>query len=352
MTPEFMGSADGDMGEPFSSLYDPTADPNRDSNGGNRQDRAALPPTHVRRTLPPSGRRPADVPPGEFDWSDAPNNPARAGPVFLPSDRALLDPAYGVSEAYEMLFLNVKPAHGWAHRYLGGDIATVDGHFAFRDPFAFLLHSNVDRLYASWQLRRVSDSRDVEWRLDPAQVYGDKRTDLDMARPMNPWSGGSLGISPWNVPGAPAVHTTDPEVVRPTMYDRYVYDDELCASWVVLLQGRKLPGGNIVSATIELDVAPPGSTDVRLVLGSNCGWWKGVRIPLAGQDSVMIEVDADTRQAETSVPTAGLEGGVLILHRREWVFWPFRTDKRIAFRIADLGILPDRSRVTFVWERE
>ena len=56
-----------------------------------------------------------------------------------------------------------RPGHG----YIGGDIGAQ--HQAFEDPFVFLLHSNVDRLFAMWQTRAGQD-----WRLDPDQVYGDQ----------------------------------------------------------------------------------------------------------------------------------------------------------------------------------
>jgi tyrosinase-like protein len=55
-------------------------------------------------------------------------------------------------------------AHGLAHSYIGGNLA--DAHISFRDPFVFLLHSNIDRIWAMWQKKNPTV------RLDPAQVYG------------------------------------------------------------------------------------------------------------------------------------------------------------------------------------
>ncbi|MBV9177351.1 MAG: tyrosinase family protein, partial [Nitrososphaeraceae archaeon] len=40
-------------------------------------------------------------------------------------------------------------SHGLAHSYIGGNL--TDPHLSFRDPCVFLLHSNVDRLWAMWQ---------------------------------------------------------------------------------------------------------------------------------------------------------------------------------------------------------
>ncbi len=39
--------------------------------------------------------------------------------------------------------------HNQIHNYIGGTIGYP--HTSFRDPFVFLLHSNVDRIFAAWQ---------------------------------------------------------------------------------------------------------------------------------------------------------------------------------------------------------
>src|SRR5262245_16339609 len=59
----------------------------------------------------------------------------------------------------------LENAHNTSHGFIGGSIGQP--HFSFHDPFVFLLHSNVDRLFAMWQLAAGRD-----WRLDPNQVYG------------------------------------------------------------------------------------------------------------------------------------------------------------------------------------
>jgi hypothetical protein len=62
--------------------------------------------------------------------------------------------------------------HNLAHVYFGN----VSPHIAFRDPFVFLLHSNVDRVYAMWQ----TDPAHPE-RLDPNTVYGSESSlDVDV----------------------------------------------------------------------------------------------------------------------------------------------------------------------------
>jgi hypothetical protein len=359
-----MGSPAGEIGPPFTALYDPAAQPDRDMRVDELEAyrlmrapqalpadfRASLPVRSVRRKLPPPGRGPREVTNDELDWSDTASPPA--GVPFLPDDRALLDPSFGGDDAtsWDRMRERVKLAHGWAHRYIGADIARSEGHFSFRDPFVFLLHSNVDRLYSSWQLRQQGNHYDEAWRLRPDSVYGEMATDHDMVRPMNPWSGGTLSVAPWrDQPGAdtPEVQTTDPAVVRPTLYDHYVWDDELCASWAALRLGRRLSQNDIIQATIEPDAVPAGSVAVRLVLGQDVTWWKAVRVPLPG-DSVLLEAEEDVREAEATVPTDGLRGGTLVFHKAvRW--WLFGTAKRVQYRVGDLEYLPDRSRLTLAW---
>ncbi|PYS80019.1 MAG: hypothetical protein DMF66_00695 [Acidobacteria bacterium] len=107
---------------------------------------------------------------------------------------------------------NVKPnffrtawedIHNRAHPYF----ADISPHDAFRDPFVFLVHSNVDRLYARWQ----TDPSHPE-RLDPNTVYGsESNLDVDVIavgvhslqnlnHNVEPWSTGHgefSDIRPW-----------------------------------------------------------------------------------------------------------------------------------------------------------
>lgn len=231
------------------------------------------------------------------------------------------------------------------------------GHLAFRDPLVFLIHSNLDRLYASWQLRPWGDARDWNWKLDPARMYGSALTDQSehnipvrssLTSKMEPWSGGR-GVPPW-VGQQPAIYPTDPGVVRPPLYDRYVWNDELCASWVALLTARQMPKGDVVAAVIELGAAPAGSVTFVLKLGADVRWWKAVRIP-SFEGSVLIEAEDDIREAEATVATDALVGGEIVLHRKEWTFWPFYKAKRVVYRIGDLGFLPDASRLVLTWQK-
>ena len=53
------------------------------------------------------------------------------------------------SDTYSEMRRKLERVHNWAHSYIGGTIG--DPHTSFRDPFVFLLHSNVDRLFTAWQ---------------------------------------------------------------------------------------------------------------------------------------------------------------------------------------------------------
>jgi hypothetical protein len=87
---------------------------------------------------------------------------------------------------------------------------------AARDPFFFLLHGNVDRLWAQWQRANPLrfDSR------PGATPYGLDSSNANITRTMPPWDG-SAEIEPWTS-GSPAVRnktSLDPSVVSPPIYD-------------------------------------------------------------------------------------------------------------------------------------
>lgn len=88
----------------------------------------------------------------------------------------------------------LERAHNGAHGYIRGNIGT--DHFAFEDPFVFLLHSNVDRLWASWQLQP-----EKVWRLNPDEVYGSESTDPRITEFMDPWAGirPEQKMRPWGI---------------------------------------------------------------------------------------------------------------------------------------------------------
>jgi hypothetical protein len=123
----------------------------------------------------------------------------------------------------------LEDLHNGAHLYF----ASVSPHIAFRDPFVFLLHSNVDRIFAQWQTDPMHPER-----LDPNMVYGSE-SNLDVEVPdllggttvqnlthvVEPWSTGVghfHNIRPWEAThenqGQP--HTYHHiSVVSPPRYD-------------------------------------------------------------------------------------------------------------------------------------
>lgn len=129
-------------------------------------------------------------------------------------------------------------AHGAAHGYIGGNLANP--HISFRDPFVFLLHSNIDRLWAMWQRQPGHPER-----LDPSRVYNTEGNtkgsgDVDSGEPfwgilspLEPWAGFTaqttatgiitslLPIRPWAPPENQTVYkdSRDPTVVNSPGYD-------------------------------------------------------------------------------------------------------------------------------------
>src|SRR3712207_7149215 len=99
--------------------------------------------------------------------------------------------------------------HGRAHTRFGGSISSIDT--AARDPLFFLLHANVDRLWARWQwIRRRFDVRDTNAFSRPGNATGpgDRTIGHNLNDTMWPWNqinapprpptapGGTLALSP------------------------------------------------------------------------------------------------------------------------------------------------------------
>jgi Common central domain of tyrosinase len=117
------------------------------------------------------------------------------------------------------------------HNDMHGFVNMGGQHVSFRDPFVFLLHSNVDRIFALWQ------TEDPVNRLDPSKVYGSE-TNKDVVVGANtqnlnhnvePWSTGhstdQFGVvhntRPWYAPENEGVPHTykDRSIVLPPCYD-------------------------------------------------------------------------------------------------------------------------------------
>jgi hypothetical protein len=158
---------------------------------------------------------PAD-PPQSVTRSKSPGAPA------VSSDATIVASSNGQPQAsqWTAFRLALEGAHNTVHGYIGGDIGGA--HQAFEDPFVFLLHSNVDRLFAMWQTQTGQ-----EWRLDPSQVYGDQSNtsnEGDILAPLQPWDGtvsSGAPIPPWTGGSSDIVvkNCRDASVVRPPCYD-------------------------------------------------------------------------------------------------------------------------------------
>jgi hypothetical protein len=158
-----------------------------------------------------------------FIWRSVAGGNAPPSPPPLASDLAILNAANGVAldTQFEVFNQALQNAHNIAHGYIGG---TLGGqHFSFHDPFVFLLHSNMDRLWSLWQ-RAPGQS----WRLDPNSTYGRQGGAASITGPLQPWAGDDanppLQLRPWAPPDNQQFTNTskDLDVVVPPLYDDYL----------------------------------------------------------------------------------------------------------------------------------
>jgi Common central domain of tyrosinase/von Willebrand factor type A domain len=136
----------------------------------------------------------------------------------------------------------LQSAHNAAHGFIGGSIG--DAHFSFHDPFVFLLHSNMDRLWAEWQTDPTFTDR-----INPATAYG--LAVIDPTEHVEPWAGGT-GLEPWaSDPTIRAVITyRDLSVIAPPCYDTNHQN--------VILDQVETPG-----SVINFNDVPTGETAAR-----------------------------------------------------------------------------------------
>jgi len=176
----FMGSANGDAGAPWeNTIYHPAEANHRDVTFN-----PADPPNELTRDLP------------------------AGGPGLGPTDASIIAAAN-----YQDMRALLESKHNDAHSdYIRGTIG--DPHASFRDPFVFLLHSNVDRLFAMWQAQAGHPER-----LDPDLVYGSEQGDIEDVT-LEPWST-DLSTRPWAPPENQQQPKTynHPSVVGPPCYD-------------------------------------------------------------------------------------------------------------------------------------
>jgi Common central domain of tyrosinase/von Willebrand factor type A domain len=252
----FMGNANGDAGEPWLSagFYNPGIV------GDNYRDDS----THGLNLAPPSyplHANPADPPKNltRNKRAGAPPVGQNVGSNFWPMDNAIINAA--TFEAFNDLIQGCENgssnncAHGMAHGYIGGTIGNP--HTSFRDPFVFLLHSNVDRLWAMWQTQPGHTER-----LDPNQVYGINGSHPTINAPLQPWAGednwmatGGWPVRPWYTPeNQQSLKTSKhPSVVHPPCYDTL----------------STFPASvTLITPSINFNEVPTGETSARAIVFS------------------------------------------------------------------------------------
>jgi hypothetical protein len=141
-------------------------------------------------------------------WRNVAGGAAPPQPPQIPSDADIL--ASSDFTAFDNIINGPGDAHGIAHGYIGGTLS--DPHYSFSDPFVFLLHSNLDRLWAMWQ--RAPGHLE---RLNPATAYGNILADRGLPADyfdewVQPWAGidrngvVQTDLNPWRSDPAQQAH--------------------------------------------------------------------------------------------------------------------------------------------------
>jgi hypothetical protein len=263
-TPDFMGyggSTPLPIGEPWLSggYYVPGASPGRNSSCN-----PADPPTFVTRSV-----------------NGSPASQAQDVAILAAVDYA----------AMRDLLENI-------HDAMHGFVNMGNPHIAFRDPFVFLLHSNVDRLFARWQTAPGHQER-----LDPDTVYGSE-SNLDVPvgnviqnvnHNVEPWSTGhsfdQFGVEhftrPWHAPeneGVPHTYKASSIVVPPRYDTNHFFPGLFAAEGKVSffrvhdVGTRFGPPGDQLDAEVivRLDTAPNLAFGFQLRADANEGARKGM----------------------------------------------------------------------------
>ncbi|MFV1982199.1 MAG: tyrosinase family protein [Thiohalomonadales bacterium] len=142
----------------------------------------------------------------------------QAGIPTITSDLDIINSANHLPQEQQWQFFRVNLEDGGIHHnrmhgWVGGNLAS--GDTAFEDPFVYLFHANIDRLWAMWQTASGYD-----WRLDADQTYGLEGTDPMIIGNLEPWAGSS-GIRPWATPENQQYikNSKHPSIIIPPVYD-------------------------------------------------------------------------------------------------------------------------------------
>lgn len=253
-TPSFMGyggSSSAPIGEPWLSAgyYVPGASLHRDATGN-----PADPPNTVVRFVAGS-------------------------PASVAGDNAIVN-----AVDYPTMWDLLRGVHNAMH----GFVAMGSAHVSFRDPFVFLLHSNVDRLFARWQTDLAHPER-----LEPTTVYGSESGDAGLNSNIEPWSGGT-NTRPWAAPE----NQQDPKNYKhPSILFPPCYDTNFTAVPVVQVMNAGTP------PVISFNDVPTGETTVRAAI-----------FRIYGCGNVTVRVKAGAGPAAPFTVLSPASGAVTVSH--------------------------------------
>jgi hypothetical protein len=221
-TSSFMGyggSSPADIGEPWlgAGYYVPGA-------------------TNYRSTDPfdPVNHNPADPPREVTRYVSGSPEPAQTDIDILAADD----------------FADMRDLMEAAHNRMHGYVNMGSPHISFRDPFVFLLHSNVDRLFARWQTDPAHTPR-----LSGDTVYGSESGSTGLNGNIEPWAGDIPSVRPWAPPenlGVPKSYKHASVVFPPC------YDTNHTSVPIVEVQNAGTP-----QPVINFNSIPSGETAVR-----------------------------------------------------------------------------------------
>lgn len=247
--------------------------------------------------------------------SDIENDPGHDNPFDPPLDlpyavaggpTGIDDTAALTAGSFKEFHDAISVSHGAAHGYIGGILG--DPHTSFRSPVAYLLHSNLDRIWATWQRAaghpervdpaHVYDYGSGEWPRDPELGVGDLSVSQTpwwgFKSPLEPWAGPAAQtmatgivanvapVRPWAPPENQQVYkdSRDPTVVFPPSYDTvphsaYFIFDRSNFSAVEVQSQSAFPGAMTLIfdgfTTNELGGAPPPAPSLQLTFDSPNG---------------------------------------------------------------------------------
>jgi hypothetical protein len=237
-TPSFMGyggTASQPIGPPWQNasapwradgLYVPGASPHRDSSGN-----------------------PADPP-------DTVVRHVAGSPATVAQDNDIIN-----APDYPTMWARLRVVHDDMH----GFVAMGGAHVSFRDPFVFLLHSNVDRLFAMWQAVPGHPER-----LDGATVYGaDGVSPSVLDNTIDPWDGAPPTTRPWAPPENEHIAKTykHPSVVRPPCYDTLPTFPATVTLETPTLTFNDVPEGETAARAVTFSAVSCGAVNLSITAG-------------------------------------------------------------------------------------